>query len=275
MSSLASEIKELFALHQSGALTDEEFSEAKQAIIQQHRAPNADSVTKCPPQALSLPPVESKPHTNRVEEQIQQEKEVKMQLLIGIRLERAWEGISEEGEQSFFVSKFTSDWAGDFLVGATESLEVLSKVLTNLLKFPDKLEYKKLNLTNGTVRRTIMQTAALEFLLVNGGKVVDGFINLEDIAANVGLEKLQVIQERFNKVKQLRDAEREKAAENNMAAALQRERRRLERNRETELSRQDAVTKRSRGEGEPPKPTNRVPLEEALKYLTGQKSCDR
>lgn len=279
--SLVNELKELSELFQSGALTAEEFAEAKEAVISEHRAKKiAESVAK----TTEAPPQQEveRPSTAEAADELNDmnNRNTRQRITYNIRLEKAKASILKKGDQQYFIDCFASDFTGDFLVGATKSLEVLEKVLTNLQREPTNTDYQRLKLSNQAVKRYIIQQAgALEFLVECGaelqGEGETGYTQLflGGVNTETALGKLGVVKQQFLEIKNFREEERRKKAENITKAAIQREARRLERNTEMERTRPGSVAKRAKTEGDEDsgdeKP-NRVPIEDALKYLVGK-----
>lgn len=286
MSSISKEIKELFELHQSGALTLEEFTLAKQAIITAHTNAGIDTPVLAQPQrAAPNNRDEDAKIPLQADDKIKDEigdlknRNTKQRIALNIRREKVREGIENKGEIQFLVDCFTSDFAGDFLYGASKSLEVMEKILLNIRNFPDNENYKRLKLANNQVKKhVVQQRGALEFFIAQGAQLVGegeaGYfmIDLAEMNVEAALECFEKVKYQFFEVKVFREEERRKKAENVTKAAVQRETRRLERMKEVEGTREETVPKRTKGEGQETgtKP-NRVPMDKALEYLTGSR----
>lgn len=278
MASLASEIKELHELFESGVLTEKEFTEAKTAIIAS-RKPRLSSFDNLH-HAEEGRAVEEEGKLSSVSPQQSNELEWRKKnqnLIFQIRLERAKATIEKTGALYFFVQCFTSDFLGDFLEGTSKSLDVLERILRNLAENPLDEKYQILRLSNEIVRRRVVeQTGGLEFLIQCGAeltkektnglydKIYLGQVNVEN-----ALQVLQQVKEEFYRVKDFREEERQKKAENVLRAAILRNARQLQRNVEQGNPRTGVHAKRTKGEGEEQESNEqRVPLEKALEYLT-------
>eukprot|EP00796_Vickermania_ingenoplastis_P004810 gene4810-3452_t len=273
MSSLASQIRELFELHKCGALTETEFSQAKAALIagQASSTPSSSATGGGENRCAKKTEIFQNP---RSPVPVAGSSRIAQRMTLDIRVEEAFQAIDSKGELEYFVSCFTSDFAGDFLNSAMKSLRVLQTVLVNLRDSPNREEFQRLKLTNKVVVQSIVrEKGALEFLLFYGGALEVGSddntyeqLNLKGVHVEAALAMLQRVTQQFEMIKEHREAERVKRAEKNTQFAIQREQRRVQRS-ETFGGEPSKKSKEDLQDGS----ISRVPISEALEHITGRR----